>query len=394
MSRIFTSRAKPAVDTDVLADDQEELSDVPLTPREGWTSVIALTVMMATLGIAIDDSRWVGSIGTTSSSQTGFLPICGVLAVLVGVALAKSHLGRYTGHFIGSLVGAAFLLNAIAASVSVAPAVEDRLHDLNVSVSTWVEEVIVIGARSFETSIFLLIIGALVWGAGQFSAYAVFRRHRPLPAVALTGFMMLVNVSVTVRDQYVHLIVFMAAALVLLVRLNLLDQAREWRARGMRDVADVSQSFMRNGAVFVAIAIVAATTLAANASSAPLGRAWRDLDDDLLEVGYAINRLLGGVTRLRPRPEHPVHTQPDDPRPLGIVFRVVFTATSTDNVGHCGGAPLTIHSTATPGSSLTVCRRSLTPGLMSWRVPQSLCAATRAATLPWSPSLLRTTAAM
>ncbi len=333
MSRIFTSRAKPSVESTGLADDQEELSDVPLTPREGWTSVIALSVMMATLGIAIDDARWAGTVGTSSTSQTGFLPICGVLAVLVGTALAKSRLGRYQGHFIGALVGAAFLLNAIAASISTAPAFEERLHDLNVSVSTWVEVVVVIGARSYETSIFLLVIGALIWGAGQFSAYAVFRRHRPLPAVALTGFIMLVNVSITIRDQYVHLIIFMAAALVLLIRLNLLDQAREWRARGMRDVADVSQSFMRNGAIFVAVAIVAATTLAANASSAPLGRVWRDLDDDLLQVGYSINNLLGGITGSARGP-HLLFGQNQMIRGVWeSSTQVVFTATSTDEEG-------------------------------------------------------------
>jgi transglutaminase-like putative cysteine protease len=334
MSRIFTSRAKPSPDASAYVDDQEELSDVPLTPREGWTSVIALSVMMLAIGLAIDDAGWAARIGTTSSSATGFLPICGVLSVLVGVALSKSRFTRYTGHLIGSLIGAAFLLNAVAASVSVAPAIETRLHDLNISVSTWIEEVVVIGTRSNETSIFLLVLGALVWGAGQFSAYAVFRRHRPLPAVALTGFIMLVNVSITVRDQYVHLIVFMAAALVLLIRLNLLDQAREWRARGMRDVADVSHAFMRNGAVFVAIAIVAATTLAANASSAPLGRAWRDMDDDLLEVGYAINRFLGGVSGSARGPN--ILFTPN--QTIRGVWEsssvVVFEATSTDDTGH------------------------------------------------------------
>src|SRR5262245_38196733 len=171
MSNIFTSRAKPPTDEIVTVDDQEELSDVPLTPREGWTSVIALAVMMAAIGLAIDNSEWVGHIGTTTSSQTGFLPFCGVLAVLVGVLLAKRRLGRLTGFLIGASVGAAFVLNAAAASVSIAPSLEGRLHALNVSVSTWVNEVFVIGTRSYETSIFLIVIGAIVWGAGQFSAY-------------------------------------------------------------------------------------------------------------------------------------------------------------------------------------------------------------------------------
>jgi transglutaminase-like putative cysteine protease len=295
MSSISTTPSR-IHDVDSSVDDQEELSDIPLTPREGWTSLIALSVMVATVALAIDDSFWVGPIGTTGVSQTGFLPVCGVLAVLVGTALAKSRLGRYQGHVVGALIGAAFVLNAVAASVSTLPSIEGRLHALNLSLSRWVEDVFVIGAHSTETSIFLIVLGALMWGAGQFGAYAVFRRHRPLPAVVLLGFMLLVNVSITIEDQYLHVIVFMAASLVLLIRLNLLDQAHEWRSRGMRDVGDISQSFMRNGATFVVIAVIAATTLAANASSAPLSRFWRNIDDDLLEVGYAINRYMGGIT--------------------------------------------------------------------------------------------------
>ena len=296
MSAITTSRHKDAVVLDARGEEREELTDMPLTPREGWLSVISLAAMMLVVGIAIDDARWAGVAANSSTSQTGFLPICGVLSVLVGVALAKGKVGRYTGHLIGSGIGALFLLNAAAASVSNAPSFEGRLRDLNLSVSLFIDQVIVQGARSYETSIFLLFLGALVWGAGQFGAYAVFRRRKPLPAILLTGFMLLLNVSVTVKDEYVHLIAFMAAALVLLVRLNLLDQTREWRARGMRDVADISGAFLRNGAAFVAIAIIAATTLAANASSAPLSRAWQNLDDDLLEVGYSLNRWLGGIS--------------------------------------------------------------------------------------------------
>ncbi|MGI8928760.1 MAG: transglutaminase TgpA family protein [Candidatus Limnocylindrales bacterium] len=296
MNSISTKRSLLRSQVDAQTAEQDELSDLPMTPREGWVSVISLSVMLVTVGIAIDDARWVGEIGGSSTSQSGFLPILGLFSVLVGAALAKSHYSRYAGHLIGAVIGAAFLLNAVATSISIAPSFEGRLQDLNLSVSRWVEEVVVIGTRSYETSIFLIVLGALVWGAGQFAAYAVFRRHKPLPAVLLTGFMLMVNVGITVRDQYLHLVIFVAAALVLLIRLNLLDQAREWRARGMRDVADVSQAFMRNGAAFVAIAIIAATTLAANASSAPLSRAWQNLDDDLLEVGYSINRWLGGIS--------------------------------------------------------------------------------------------------
>lgn len=276
--------------------DRDELPDIPFTPREGWTTLIALVVMVFVVAVAINDAAWAGLSFGSGDSQTGFLPIVAVLSVLLGSWLAKSELSLIRAHFVGSAVGAVALLYFISGSISAAPALEQRLRDLNLSVSTFINEVFVHGARSAETSVFLLLLGSLIWAAGQFAAFAVLRRHRPLPAIVLAGAIMLLNVLITVRDQYAHLVIFVAAALVLVIRLNLFEQAREWRSRGMRDVSDISTSFLRSGAAFVIVAIVGSTALAANASSAPLGRVWNDFDDELLEIGFSVNRWLGGVT--------------------------------------------------------------------------------------------------
>ncbi|HYI21173.1 MAG TPA: transglutaminaseTgpA domain-containing protein [Candidatus Limnocylindrales bacterium] len=314
--------------------DRDELHDLPYTPREGWTSLIALVVMVVVVAVAVDDAGWAGTVLGSSGSQTGFLPLAGFLSVLLGSFLAKSSLTVWRAYVIGALVGAAYLLFSISSVISSDPAIEERLRALNLSVSTFVNEAFVLGIRSSETSIFLLIMGSLVWGLGLFAAFAVFRRHRPLPAILLAGALLLINVSVTIREQYAHLVVFVAAALVLLVRLNLLEQAREWRLRGMRDVADISGTFLRNGAVFVVVAILAATTLAANASSAPLSRAWNDVDDELLEIGYTINRWLGGVSGSARGPNilfTPTQTIRDV---WQSSTEEVFTATTSDGDGY------------------------------------------------------------
>ncbi|CAN5730882.1 transglutaminaseTgpA domain-containing protein [soil metagenome] len=290
-----TARRLPERRLDQITE-REDMPDLPLTPREGWTTVLALVAMVVSVGVAIDDSRWAGTSLVSGDSQTGFLPLVALIGVLLGTWLAKSRLSTWRANIVGVLAGSALLLVFISSVLSGAPAVEDRLRRLNESVSSFVNEVFVLGVRSPETSIFLLVMGALVFGAGLFAATSVFRRQRPLPAVALTGVMMLINVSITTREQYAHLVLFVVAALVLLIRLNLREQVRSWYAHGMRDVADISHSFLRGGAVFVALAIAASTVLAANASSAPLSRAWGNLDDELLDVGFAINRWLGGVS--------------------------------------------------------------------------------------------------
>jgi transglutaminase-like putative cysteine protease len=330
MTRINGSVAAQAV-----VDDASEDYDVPwpFTPREGWLSLIALALMMVVVAVAIDDALWAGYSAGTHASQTGFLPAAALASVLLGAYLAKTTLSTRRINLIGVFAGAVALLFFVSNAISRAPTLGARLHDLNLSVSVFVHDVFVLGTRSTESSIFLLIMGAIVWGAGLFCAIAIFRRHRPLPAIALSGALLMLNVLLTVREQYLHLLVFAAAALLLVVRLNLREQADGWRLRGTRNVGEISASFMRGGAVLVGAAVIASSILATNASSAPLARAWSTWDDDLLNFGYTINRWLGGVTGSARGPNvlfTPSQTIRDFWQSSS---EEVFTATISDNVG-------------------------------------------------------------
>lgn len=281
----------PSVATDA------EATDSVLAPREGWVALLGLLAAMLAVAFAVDDSGWAGQIrGSPRDNQTHFLPLATGLSVLLGFVLAKSRLSRLANHFMGALVGAAFLLVAVSSVISTAPSLEERLHDLNLSLGRFYHDAFELGIRSSETTVFLLMIGTLLWAAGQFAAFAVFRFHRSLPALIVPGAILLANMSVTVRPQYTHLIVFTAAALVLAVRLNLSGQREGWRERRIVDGGQLSGLFLRSGAMFVAVTVVGSIVLAANASSAPLARVWRDADQRLLEVGIEINRWIGGVS--------------------------------------------------------------------------------------------------
>ncbi|HEY5488439.1 MAG TPA: transglutaminaseTgpA domain-containing protein, partial [Candidatus Limnocylindrales bacterium] len=326
-----TKAAKKRPWTDLPA--RENAREIPLAPREGWLTLIAVMVVVGAAAVAIDDAGWAGLAAASRDSQTKFLPVVALLSVLLGAWLAKRAIRPMRAHLIGSVVGAGFLLYAVSGSISSAPSILGRLHDLNLSVSAFVNEVFVQGARSTETSVFLLFIGALVWGLGQFVAFTVFRRHQAAPGLILAGLMILINVSLTIHEEYLHLVVFVLAALLLVMRLNLFEQANEWRSRGMREFGDISGSFVRNGAVMVALTIGASIVLAANASSAPLSHAWTNVDDQLLEVGYDVNRWLGGVSGAARGPNilfTPTETIRDF---WQSTTEQVFTATVSDGIG-------------------------------------------------------------
>jgi len=141
MSAIQTSRVQRRPWTDAPAREDER--ELPLAPREGWLTLIALIVMIGAVAVAIDDSLWAGLAPGSHESQTKFLPVAALLSVLIGAWLAKRPVRPIVAHTISSLAGGVFLLYAIAGSISKADSLVGKLHDLNLSVSTFVQQVFV-----------------------------------------------------------------------------------------------------------------------------------------------------------------------------------------------------------------------------------------------------------
>jgi transglutaminase superfamily protein/uncharacterized protein DUF4129 len=267
----------------------------PTAPSEGWLTVFLLIVMLLSLAWAVDEARWAG-VTTGNKSETEFLAWAILLGAAWGLLSAKTRLAPFTSHAIGAAMGAFFLILAVGGVIGDTADVGARVAALNQSLGRFYHDLFVEGIRSRETSVFLLGLGAVGWTTGQFAAFNVFRRHRALDTVFITGLLMLAEVSATVLAQYGYLIVFSGAALLLVVRMNLLDQRTAWLRRHIGDTNEVAALYMRGAFAFVGVALVASIVLAATASSAPLARFWRNVDNDLVRLGNELNHVLGGVT--------------------------------------------------------------------------------------------------
>jgi transglutaminase-like putative cysteine protease len=267
----------------------------PSAPSEGWLPVALLLVMLLSLAWAVDEARWAG-VTAANKSQTDFITWAVLIGAGWGLLSAKTRLSPFGAHAIGATFAAAFLILAVGGVIGQTADISGRITALNDSLARFHHDLFVEGVRSRETSVFLLGLGAVAWTTGQFAAFNVFRRHRALDTVFITGLLMLVEVSSTVLAQYMYLIVFSGAALLLVVRMNLLDQRTAWIRRHIADTTEVSGLYMRGAFVFVGIALFGSILLAATASSAPLARFWRTMDSDLVRLGNELNHVLGGVT--------------------------------------------------------------------------------------------------
>lgn len=272
-------------------------------PSEGWATLGAVILIVVSIGWSIDDAKWVRGIGPF----TDFLPLVGIAGVAFGFGGAKLGWSRWTTHLLG-IAFAAMIIPIIAGAIVLGDTVQGfgiaamaaRYHEAAGVIGRVWNDLAVLGLPlTPQYGHYLIALGAIVWAAGQFLAYAVFGHRRPLDAIIATGLVLLGNMALTRNDQLHLIVLFSLAALVLLARSHATDEGATWVRRRIGDPASVSGLYLRGGAVFIAAAVVGSLFLTATASSAPLQGAWKSVPGTLIQLSQWLQRYLplGGESR-------------------------------------------------------------------------------------------------
>lgn len=265
-------------------------------PGVGWLAVLLLFVMAITVAIAIDDVAWVLGRG----AWTDILPLCAALGVLTGLVGASVGWSRWTTHLVGALF-AGLVIPVLAGWVvepgtSVAEAFRVTAAG---SVTAYMDLFVRLRPLTPEVVHYVLTLGIVCWATGQFGAYAVLGRYRPLNAVVVMGLVLLTNMALTSHDQLPYLVVFAAASLFLLIGMHAFDERATWIRRRIGDPSELSGLYLRGGSLFVALALMGSLFLTDRAASAPLSGAWDGIDQRLIELGEDLGRYFptGGAQR-------------------------------------------------------------------------------------------------
>ncbi|MDQ2941108.1 MAG: DUF3488 and transglutaminase-like domain-containing protein [Chloroflexota bacterium] len=262
-------------------------SDRLAKPREGWLSLILLVIMLLSLAWAVQAAGWL--------EQSEYLVPVALLAALFGALLAVTPLSVALTIPIAALLGALVLVWSIGGEYFPQLTQMGRLFALRDDLLSWLVVLLRTGYPPQLTP-YALGLGVLMWTTAFMAAYTLYRHHRLVDAVVLVGAALITNMSATFTNLFGHLVLFVAAALLLWLRVTLVGRQEGWLRRRVNENAEVPAAIMRSGILFAASSIVLAWILTSVAVAAPLTSAWRNLDTVWSDVQDSVDGVFGTLT--------------------------------------------------------------------------------------------------
>jgi LPXTG-motif cell wall-anchored protein len=259
-------------------------------PDEGWVSIPLVAVLAFTMAWSIADARWV--LGRDDLSS--YLIWLGLAGALWGYLSARMNLPPWLAHTIGAVVGAFVVIEVVGSSLpGAAPGLVGWFNATGVSVTqayldlTWRHQVTTTQYGHYE-----VVLGILVWGTAQAASYDTFGYHRSVNGVLLLAVILVANMSLTLHDQYPALVLFSAAALLLLLQSHAADERSSWLRHRIWRARDFEGPHLQGGIAFASLAVCGALILTTVASSAPLAGPVQDFGDNFQGVATWLSAYL------------------------------------------------------------------------------------------------------
>jgi hypothetical protein len=271
-----------------------------MRPDEGWLSLPLVLVLTGTMAWSIADARWI--LGR--NELTSFLIWVGLAAALWGYLSARLDLSPWLAHALGCVVGAFILIEAVGASLPDAtPGLAGWFHATATSVTqayldlTWRHQI-----ATLQVGHFCMFLGVIVWGTAQAASYDIFGYHRSVNGVLLLSVVFVANMALTIQDQLGGLVLFSAAALMLLLLAHAADERSSWLRHRIWRGRDFQAPHMQGGLAFASLAVAGSLILTTVASSAPLASTVKGLGSNFQDAISGLSGYLpnGGTSRYQP----------------------------------------------------------------------------------------------
>lgn len=203
---------------------------------EGWFSFFLLALVVYSTIWCVQAVNWVNHLGLLT-------PIT-ALGLIFGVIAAKQQrIPRVLIHILAFLLGVllAFWQTSSADYAGSASALINSMR-------AWTQLAFG-GGTSTDDSIFLFFILALGFLLAYTSTWLVYRTRSPWLMLLANAIVLLINLSNIDAGYVIFLVIYLVAALLLLLRFNLYESSVRWKRQGLRCSEDLNWEFMQAGAL-------------------------------------------------------------------------------------------------------------------------------------------------
>ncbi|MBI5651252.1 MAG: transglutaminase domain-containing protein [Chloroflexi bacterium] len=261
---------------------------------EGISAALLLFLMLFSVVGSIAVADWADGLGVLAWAT--------LAGMIFGGALAKSRAPGWLAHCAMVILAPPITALSVSTLLPDALTFEQKLIVLQERMWVWLQKVIA-GGTSVDALIFVIQLTFAMWVLAYIAAWFVYRRHQIWGAIIPPGIALTLNLFYAAPQPGLYLGLFVASALLLIVRLNLLTMERAWRSASIGYASDISFDFLMYGIGFSLLLIFVVWLVPATAP----GPAWLAVFDPVQEpwqrVEAQFNRVFGALRAVgRPGP--------------------------------------------------------------------------------------------
>lgn len=312
--------------------------------EEGWTTLFLVWGLLATATAAL--------IAADLTPGLEILLGISTLAILTGLALAKSRFADGTAHLYALIYGVTLIVILMGSALPGDLTWRERIIEVLTRLATWFNKALN-GGTSRDGLMFVLHTSTIFWLLGYSASWYTFRRPRVWRAILPTGIVLLsvIYYYYGPKPLGIYLAIYALLSLIYVARTHLISQERIWKMAAVRyERSGIRFGFMRASFAIGIAALLVAWSLPTLSASAAVGDAlsdvnqpWREFQDDwtrlfssLRSYGtgtndpYADSLVLGGPRNVGSTPVMDVYV----PERLPYVY---WQAKALDTYDGTGG---------------------------------------------------------
>lgn len=258
--------------------------------EDAVTLVIVLVGYLAVVQ-SINSADWVPEMPSLYTSS--------ILGLVLGLILARSRVHEAIAHLVA--IGAGVVIVCIESTSSLDGSLIDRISELGDRMHLWINA-IYSGGISNDNLPFVVLVVGLTYLTAYLAAWSIFRWYNAWIALIPGGLALLTNISYLPGQKSAALLIYLFCAILLVARINLLRNARDWR-EDRTGYPDMISLHVLNVTVWMALGLLAlAWVLPVGSGSGAMFSLWRGVTapvtaplGNLGRVFSAIDSKKGGT---------------------------------------------------------------------------------------------------